>query len=54
MRITSLKHDWLFGGYQMLKKWLSYRESALFDRPILREVHTELFVHGFLGFPHCF
>ena len=28
------------GGYQVLKKWLSYRESALLGRPLTIDVST--------------
>ena len=26
--------DYRLGGYQVLKKWLSYRERAILDRPL--------------------
>ena len=29
--------DYKLGGYQVLKKWLSYRESGVLDRPLLPE-----------------
>ena len=29
--------DYQLGGYQVLKKWLSYRESKILDRPLLPE-----------------
>ncbi len=29
--------SYTLGGYQVLKKWLSYRESALLDRPLTGE-----------------
>lgn len=33
------------GGYQVLKKWLSYRESALLGRPITGEEAQEFTHH---------
>ena len=29
--------NYKLGGYQVLKKWLSYRESGVLDRPLLPE-----------------
>ena len=29
--------NYQLGGYQVLKKWLSYRESKVLDRPLLPE-----------------
>ncbi len=38
------EHVWEYtiGGYQVLKKWLSYRESKILQRP-LRVEETKLF-----------
>ena len=34
--------DYTIGGYQVIKKWLSYREHKLFDRPLTTEEAREL------------
>jgi hypothetical protein len=34
--------DYTIGGYQVIKKWLSYREEPLLDRPLKREEVQEV------------
>jgi hypothetical protein len=34
--------DTCHGGYQVIKKWLSYRELELLDRPLTREEAREV------------
>jgi len=36
--------NYTLGGYQVLKKWLSYRESALLGRPLTSD-EAERFTH---------
>ena len=36
--------NYTLGGYQILKKWLSYRESALLDRPLTSD-EAQQFTH---------
>ena len=35
--VSAAVWDYQLGGYQVLKKWLSYRESKILDRPLLPE-----------------
>ena len=43
--------SYTLGGYQVVKKWLSYREKALLGRGLTGEEATEVMEHGAAASP---